>query len=247
MARPQQTRRRPPPPPPIEDMSDKTVHHLHPPKFLKPKLDFDEKPAIVTIRKVTKEPMWSNHANDWEKENVIYFQGYDRGIKGVKMNTDILEEFFGEDIPNWIGKRVKLHHVHENVAGKGHYLTRIAPERVPQTNELPQETPAPPPPPITEQQLEELEGFGAQLYGEEWGEKSVELAQAVSKNAVSSILELTEEQGTRLINGIINKINAEAENGDVPEPMAEPHPANTQPPVGLDDEDEDFQEVYNGK
>ena len=253
MASQQQTRRySPSPPPPTEDMSDKTVHDLHPPRFLKPNFDFNGKPAVVTIRRVTKEAMWDKHKQEWERGNVIYFEGYDRGIKGIKTNTDVLDAFWGENIRNWIGKKVKLVHVYEDVGGKRHHLVRISEEKVSQQNELPQKQEAPPPNPASADQLEELESFGLQLYGEEWDDKSIELALSVSGQEISDIVDLNEAQVTRLINGIINKINEGGVEDNTPsitvqeEPPSEDHIDN-QPPAELDDEDEDFQEVHNGK
>ena len=254
MASQQQTRRYgPSQPPPTEDMSDKTVHDLHPPRFLKPNFDFDGKPTIVTIKKVTKEAMWSQHKQEWERGNVIYFEGYERGIKGIKTNTDVLDNFFGEKIRNWIGKKVKLIHVYEDAGGKTHHLVRISPENVPQQNELPQKQEAPPPNPASADQLEELESFGLQLYGEEWDDKSIDLALSVSGQEISDIVDLDETQAKRLINGIVNKINEDSVEDNTPpmtaqeEPPPTDHIDDNQTPAELDDEDEDFQEVHNDK
>ena len=267
MARAQQSRQPTGPPPPNEDLSDSTIDEMYPPRFLRPALDFNEKPTIVRIRSVIKEWVWSRFTGKWEEVKVMYFEGYHpRGLKLPKEQAEVVGQIFSSPkSKDWMGKKVKVVHGNETIAGKVHYLTRIAAERVPQDNELPQQQqqPAAPPPMITEEQLEELEGFGTQLYGDEWNEKSIELAEAVSKPSgkmVSDITELTQEQAQKLINGIISKINTEASEDEMPAIMGEvaqiiEENRNTPddddedhlPQLGLDEEDEDFQEVYNGK
>ena len=196
-------------PPPVIDISDKMYEDIHPPRFLSSDFDLNGKETIVTISKVTKEPMWNQLKQGWDHGAVIHFEEYARGIKGVKKNTSVLRTLFGNEIRSWIGKKIKLICVYERAAGKEYHLVRISNEQVPQ-----QETPVPPS--ITEAQTEELNAFGTQLYGENWPEKSVELVQAITKTH-RSITELTEEQAQILINGIVAKINEEYDGIDTPD------------------------------
>ena len=63
----------------------------------------------------------------------------------------------------------------------------------------------------TKAQVQELGALGLEFYADEWSEQAATLAQAVSKGDVADILELTQSQIAKLINGIRSKMAQVAE------------------------------------
>ena len=202
MARAQRQRQ----PKPPQDMSDKTSHDLFPPKFLKPDYDFNNQSQVVKIRKVFKEEVWSSFKNKWEYINIVYFENLDRGIKLIKEQNDMLVQWWGSDIKNWIGKDVTLVPVKEAVAGTTHDIMRISNKMLEQEEPEPENTD-----PITEDQLEDLTAYGFQLYDDEWEERQKTLALYISNDRVDTLDDLYEHEAAALIEAVEDKLVAESE------------------------------------
>ena len=87
--------------------------------------------------------------------------------------------------------------------GEVYYLTRLDPNPVSQ----PQAAAPPPPSLITSEQMDALNGYGMQAYGDNWGTQQTMLIKSVSQNTKSQINELNSVEAQQLIDGILNKIN----------------------------------------
>ena len=196
-------------PRPPRDMSDASATDLIDPKWLTP-YHFDEKPAIVKIEKVMQEELWNWNTNKWEWVTILFFHSLEKGLKVPPSHTKRLQTRFGDSTSGWIGKNVRLVHIEEESFGKKHYLTRIDEHDVPQQQqEIPKAA--------SKEQLEEIEGYGLQLYGDEWESKRPELAQAISKRT-DDVEKLYESEAQKMIRGILKRINSQPsempENGN---------------------------------
>lgn len=81
-------------------------------KFLR-KEDFDED-QICTINSVSLEPMQGSNDTKW----VVFFREHPKGMVLNTTTIRVLENAFGEDSDDWIGKRVKVY-VDPNVSFQG--------------------------------------------------------------------------------------------------------------------------------
>ena len=213
MARPEQRRGPTRPPKPAQDMSEGTIHDMYDSKYLRPN-DFGNKQQVVKIDRVMKEEVWNYQDAKYQDVNIVYIDNVDKGLKIPKTEGNKLVAHFGEDVRGWIGKDILLVPTKERFFGQEHFLMRVS-------EQLPKAAPAKVAvfegdkvvvaETITEQQLDELEAFGEQAYGDEWAEKSSTLCNTVSKKRTGDIMELTTDEAQKLINGILKKLN------DVPE------------------------------
>ena len=190
-------------PNPPRDMSNAQADELVDSDFLAP-YHFNEQPAVVQIRSVFQEEVWNRNAGRYDLVAIFYFNGYEKGLKVPPTHVIRAINMFGSDISRWIGKNIGLIHEKEEVFGEVYYLTRLDPNPVSQ----PQAAPPPQSPPlITGEQMEALNGYGMQAYGDNWGTQQSRLIQSVSQNTKSQINELSSIEAQQLIDGIVNKIN----------------------------------------
>ena len=206
MARPAQRRGPNRPPKPPQDMSDGTIHDMYDSKYLRPH-DFGDKQQIVKIDRVMKEEVWNYQEGKFQFVNIVYIDNATKGLKIPKTEGNKLVTHFGEDVRGWIGKDILLVPTKESIFGQDHFLLRVSetlPKAEPAATKAVGES-------ITEQQLDELEAFGEQAYGDEWADKSTALCNTVSKRRTGEIMDLTPDEAQKLINGILKKLS------DVPE------------------------------
>lgn len=72
-------------------------------KFLR-KEDFDED-QVCTINSISLEPMQGSNDTKW----VLFFREHPKGMVLNTTTIRVLEQAFGEDSDDWIGKRVKVY------------------------------------------------------------------------------------------------------------------------------------------
>ena len=199
-------RRQPRPP---KEMKDASANDLIHPNYLTP-YHFDEKPVVVQIEKVFVEYVLNRQTNKEDEVNVFYFYNIDKGLKVPPSHIASVQRMFGDKISNWYGKFIRLIHMEEEYFGKPYYLTRVDENPVDQNkyqNQQP-ETNQGIPQAASENQLQQIEAFGSQLYGDEWQEKRSELSQRISKRT-SDVTKLYESEAARMIRGITEKINSQ--------------------------------------
>jgi hypothetical protein len=78
------------------------IRSAFPSKFVKA-ADLQGREVRVTIGQVVMEVM-----NDGKTKPVVYFTGRERGLALNKVNANTIEEMYGPDTNNWIGKGVEL-------------------------------------------------------------------------------------------------------------------------------------------
>ena len=190
-------------PAPPRDMSNAQADELVDSDFLTP-YHFNEQPSVVQIRSVFQEEIWNRNAARYDLVAVFYFTGHEKGLKVPPSHVIRAQKLFGNNISNWIGKNIGLIHDKEEVFGEVYYLTRLDPNPVsqPQAADPPQ-----PPPLITSEQMDTMNGYGMQAYGDNWGTQQGRLIKSVSQNTKTQINELNSVEAQQLIDGIINKIN----------------------------------------
>ena len=208
-------------------MRDASANELIHPKWLNP-YHFDEKPVVVQIEKIMVEEVFNGQTGKYDDVNIFYFYNIDKGLKVPPSHVKRPQNMFGDKVSNWYDKFVRLIHVEEESFGNKYYLTRIDPEPVDQSkyqsNNTTQNEEIPKA--ASQDQLEQIEAFGSQLYGEEWRAKCSELANAISKRT-NEIEKLYESEASRLINGVVKKINSQPDEmpqNNEPEPTPQPDP-----------------------
>ena len=186
-------------------MSDAHINDLIDPNWLTP-YHFDDKPAVVEISRVTIEEVWNRRTGKFDELKIIYIKGHNKGLKTPPTQLRIVESHFGPKTANWIGKLIHLVHIEEEAFGNKYYLTRIDPDFIPQQ---PQEDQEQIPKAASDEQVQIVEKFGLQAYGEEWNTKRGELAYALSERT-TDLETLYEVEIQRMINGIMKKIKSDS-------------------------------------
>ena len=198
-------------PPPAEDMSNKTFNDLFESRFLSPP-DIKEQSMVVEIERVMKEPIANLQTFKWNKVTVIYFKGIEKPLKLPKTQGDVLKGLFGYKMVDWIGKKVRIVPVEESYFGTTHFLVRIAEEKVnqsePAMNAPKKEATGTK---ASREQIEAMETFAGNLYGDETGSKLATLAHAVSRKRTNDYKDLFVPEAQRLIDGMLEKMEQQDE------------------------------------
>ena len=82
------------------------VSQEYPSRYLKA-ADLKNRNVTVVISKVEKEDILGQ-GNDKDRKVVLSFEGRDKVFVQNKTNASILAKSYGDDMGNWIGKKVEL-------------------------------------------------------------------------------------------------------------------------------------------
>lgn len=82
------------------------VNEMFPSNYLKAS-DIKNEP-IVTISKIERQKMKNNDGEE-EVKPVIFFQEYEKGVVLNRTNANTISAMYGDELDDWIGKRIQLH------------------------------------------------------------------------------------------------------------------------------------------
>jgi hypothetical protein len=90
-----------------------TRNDVFPSRFIKHD-DLDGKPATYTVHRITVEELGAER----ERKPVMYFEEISQGLGLNRTNWDTIEDLFGPDTDQWVGKRLQLYPAKTSFGGR---------------------------------------------------------------------------------------------------------------------------------